>query len=365
MMPNKFVTIKSKLANWLIKQPVSAVGIDIGSSYVKAAEVAFGHGKTELRAVGLIDLPENIVEEGYITNAPALTEIIRQLIINSGIASREVVVAVSGRSVFVREVILPLMKQEELKEAIKWDMEKYVPYEPGSYYYDFAVVGPGNNELEIKVLLVAALHELVNTLVNVVKQADCKPIAIDIEPLAIYRTLRDADNAMIIDIGTHVSQLMLFQGASPAVSRSIPIGGCSFTEVIMRTLGLDYSEAERLKYCQTCQLKHPDFEGQLPIVHQQLALLVDELAREVQRTVEYYQVQNREVVIDRLYLTGGGAKLANLPQYIAAKLGGVQVFLHNPLTAVLSSTGLDEHYLQDMALQFAMSIGLAIRGCKP
>lgn len=133
----------------------------------------------------------------------------------------------------------------------------------------------------------------------------------------------------------------------------------------MRTLELDYSEAERLKYCQTCQLKHPDFEGQLPIVHQQLALLVDELAREVQRTVEYYQVQNREVVIDRLYLTGGGAKLANLPQYIAAKLGGVQVFLHNPLTAVISSAGLDEHYLQDMALQFAMSIGLAIRGCKP
>jgi len=362
MIANRFATITSKLGNWLIKQPASAVGIDIGSSCVKAAEVSFGNRQKVLRAVGVLDLPKNVMEDGVITNAKALTEVIRQLLINSGIVSREVVVAVSGRLVFVREVMLPVMNQAEIKEAIKWDMEKYVPYEPGSYYYDFAVVGPGNNELEIKVLLVAAPHELVNTLVNVIKQADCIPIAIDIEPLAIYRSLSDAKTAMIIDIGSQVSQLMLFQGASPAVSRFIPIGGLSFTEVIMRTLGLDYAEAERLK--QRRHSENSDFEGKQLLIYQQFDLLVDELAREVRRTVEYYQAQNREAVFDKLYLTGGGAKLTNLPQYIAAKLGGVPVLLHNPLTAVTLSPGIDTHYLQDMALQFALSIGLAMRGGK-
>ncbi|CQR71247.1 Cell division protein FtsA [Sporomusa ovata DSM 2662] len=361
--PNRFATIASKLGNWLIKQPASAVGIDIGSSCVKAAEISFSNGQKELRAVGLLDLPENVMEEGFITNAKALTEAIRQLLINSGIVSREVVVAVSGRLVFVREVMLPVMNQAEIKEAIKWDMEKYVPYEPGSYYYDFAVVGPGNNELEIKVLLVAAPHELVNTLVNVIKQADCRLIAVDIEPLAIYRLLSNAENAMIIDIGSHISHIMLFQGASPVVSRFIPIGGLSFTEVIMRTLELDYAEAERLKKCQTGQ--NPNFEGEQLFMYQQIDLLVDELAREVRRTVEYYQVQNREAAVDKLYLTGGGAKLTNLPQHIAAKLGGVPVLLHNPLTAVTLSPGIDTRYLQDMALQFALSIGLAMRGGKP
>lgn len=364
MVPNRFTAITSKLGNWLSKQPASAVGIDIGSSCVKAAEISFSNGQKELRAVGILDLPKDIMEEGFITNAEALTAVIRQLLINSGIVSREVVVAVSGRLVFVREVMLPVMNQAEIKEAIKWDMEKYVPYEPGSYYYDFAVVGPGNNELELKVLLVAAPHELVNTLVNVIKQADCRPIAVDIEPLAIYRSLSAAESAMIIDIGSHVSQLMLFQGSSPAVSRFIPFGGLSFTEVIMRTLELDYTEAERLKQCQTGQ--NPDFEGQQSLLmYQQIDLLVDELAREVRRTVEYYQVQNREAVFDKLYLTGGGAKLINLPQHISAKLGGVPVLLHNPLTAVRLSPGIDTCYLQEMALQFALSIGLAMRGGKP
>lgn len=365
MSANKFDKIKGKIANWLTKPPTRVVGIDIGSGCVKAAEILFSNGQAELSAVGLLDLPENVIEEGYITNTDALTEVIRQLLISSGIVSRELVVAVSGRSVFVREVMLPVMNQEELQEAIKWDMEKYVPYEPGSYYYDFVVIGPGNNELEIKVLLVAAPHGIVNTLVNVVKQADCKPIAIDIEPLAIYRTLRDADNALIIDIGSYVSQLVMFQGASPAVSRFIPLGGRSFTEAIMRSLRINYAEAEHLKLCQTGQLKHPDSAGELPIIHQQFELLIDELAREVRRTVDYYQVQNQEAVIDKLYLCGGGARLTNLLPHIAAKLGRLPVLMHNPLAAVTSSPSLDTYYLQAMASQFAIAIGLAMRGGKP
>ncbi|HWR43645.1 type IV pilus assembly protein PilM [Sporomusa sp.] len=359
---NRFDIVKNRLLEWLIRRPSNVVGIDIGTGHVKAAEVLLNNGQPVLKAVGLIDLPENVMQDGYVANAEALADIIRRLLSTSGISSREVVVAVSGRSVFVREVMLPAMSKEELKEAIKWDLEKYVPYEPDSYYYDFAVIGQGKSELEIRVLLVAAPHDLVNTLIAVLKEANCKPLAIDIEPLALYRTLADAKNAIVIDIGNDASQVIVFQGSSPSVTRFIPVGGLRFTEVIMQTLELDYMEAERLKQRQAGLLKRPDFEGELPILHQRLELLVAELAREVRRTFEYYQVQNREAVIDRIYLTGGGAKLDNLPQHLTALLGDVQVLQHNPLNSLTAISSFDEQYLRSISTQMAVAIGLAMRG---
>lgn len=359
---NRFTTVKNRFAHWLIRQPQNIVGVDIGTGQIKAVEIALLNGNPILKAVGLIDLPDNVVQDGYIKDAEILVDTIRRLLTTSGITSRDVVVAVAGRSVFVREIFLPAMNSEELKEAIKWDMEKYVPYEPDSYYYDFAVIGSGKSELEIRVLLVAAPHDLVNTLVAVLEEADCKPLVLDIEPLAILRTMTEVQNAMVIDIGADVAQVTIFQGGSPAVTRFFPIGGRNFTEVIMQTLELEYDKAERLKLRQSGLLKHPDFAGELPLLHQRLQLLVDELGREVRRTVEYYQVQNREAVIDSVYLTGGGSKLDNLLQHLAVQLGDVQLVKHNPLNVVSPVALLDRDYLQGMAPQLTVAIGLALRG---
>ena len=353
--------LKKHLVHWFAGQSPNIVGIDIGTGQVKAAELSLHSGHPILKAAGLIDLPEHVVEDGYVFEREALADSIRRLLATSGISSRDVVVAVAGRAVFVREIIFPVMTKEELKAAVRWDMEKYVPYEPDSYYYDFAVIGPGKDEAELKVLLVAAPHELVNTLADALAAAGCKLLAIDIEPLAVFRTLHDVKNTMVIDIGTTISQISVFQDESPAVTRLIPIGGRKFTEVIMQTTGLEYPEAERLKQ-QTGMLKYRDLKGELSMAHQRLQLLASELGREVERTVEYYQAQNRETVLDRIYLTGGGSKLDNLPEYLAAQLGDIQVLRHNPLSVLTPAASLDREYLHGLAPQLAVAIGLALHG---
>lgn len=355
------MNLKKRLAHWFAGQSQNIVGIDIGTGQIKAAELALHSGHPILKATGVIALPEHAVEDGYVLNSEALADSIRRLLAISGISSRDVVVAVTGRAVFVREAFFPAMIEEELKEAVKWDMEKYVPYEPGSYYYDFAVIGPGKDESELKVLLVAAPHELVNSLVTALAAANCKPIAIDIEPLAVFRTLNDAQNAMVIDIGTTVSQISVFQGISPAVTRLIPIGSRKFTEVIMQTMGFEYAEAERLKQ-QTGMLESYDVKSEWSIVHQRFQLLISELVREVERTIEYYQIQNREAILDRIYLTGGGSQLDNLPECLVAQLGDIQVLRHNPLSVLTPVSSLNREYLHGLASQLAVAIGLALHG---
>ncbi|MCE5285863.1 MAG: type IV pilus assembly protein PilM [Pelosinus sp.] len=347
----------TKIDKYFHKHSDSILGIDIGTSTIKIVEVNRQKGQLFLRNAVLLDLPANILEDGYIIGITALGTLLQQTIAKNGIKAQEAVVAVSGRSIFVREVAFPTMTKDELKEAIKWDMEKYVPFAPGSYYHDFAIVGKSSEEAEMKVLLVAAPQDLVSTVVSTVRAAGLKTLAVDIESLAIYRSLSGAENAVVVDLGGQAAQVIVYQNGSPCVTRAIPINGQRFTETIMRVLELEYAEAETLKQRQRNLLKK-DLEDE-SVLHTQLSVLVSELAKEIRRTLEYFQMQNKYAVVDKVFLTGGGAKLDNLAQQLASELD-MFVAVHNPTANLSIPPAFDPAQWQEIAPQFSVAIGLAL-----
>ncbi|BBB93315.1 MAG TPA: type IV pilus assembly protein PilM [Methylomusa anaerophila] len=351
-----------RIRHWIIPPPASIVGIDIGSGFIKAAEVSFTEPEPVLKAAGIAKLPDETIGAGHRRQQRLLSDSIKQLLLSSGIAAREAVVAASGRSIFVREVALPMMSKEELKEAIKWDMEKYVPYETGSYYYDYVLLGPGNDAIEINVLIVAAPREIVDNLVPILKDAGCRILAVDIEPLAVVRTLPQLNHSLVIDIGDRVSQLTIFDRAVPVISRSIPLGGQNFTNPIGQALYPDPGAAEnqyiRSELSQTTEY----MPGRNPM-EKGMRLIAEELVREARRTYEYYRTHIRETNREEIYLTGGGARLSQFYDTIAEYVGDTQVTVHDPLKSIKVSSCLDEKYIQSVASQLTVAIGLALRGC--
>lgn len=350
------------LANLAKQRPSATVGIDIGSGSIKAVEIHWSKGKPQLTAAGIAALPENTVREGYIVDTDSLADVLERLLASSGITSKHAIVSINGQAIITRELVFPSMSTDELREAIKWDLDKYIPAaDVNSYYFDFAIVGQPQ-AAEVKVLLVAAPLATIMTLLGVLKGLGLKPMAIDIEPLAVYRTLKDAANSIVIDIGANTCQMTIFQNGSPAVTRFIPLGGASYTEVIMRSLELEFHEAERLKIRQRGLLAK-NINGEEPsYVHTQLSMLVEELGREIRRTADYYLIQNRTAVINSILLTGGGSQLDNIDVNLALQLGDTQVWLSNPLEFVTISPSLDTDWLTGIGPQLAVAIGLALRG---
>lgn len=337
-----------------------AVGIDIGTEHMKVAEVSLTGAKPELLRLGMLPLSENMMRDESIADSRALTELLHKLLATSGITAREAVIALRGRSFFSREVMLPRMPLEELYEAIRWDIDKYVPYEADNFYYDCSVV-EGAGQQDMKVLLAAAPRQTVDSLVNLVKQAGLEPLAVETEPLALYRTLEKADNCIVVDMGCEITQISIFSQGSPVVTRTIPYGGRRFTEAIMNCLGLDYREAERLKQRQKGLLHTIDYPGEGSDLHEMLVDVVSELARDVRRTAEYYQTQNREANVARVIMSGGGARLDNLAAHMSAQLDLPAVVQTPPQTLSLSST-IDKVHLDSLFPQYAIAIGLAMRG---
>jgi type IV pilus assembly protein PilM len=363
MMKARFIQLTASIKQWLTSSPVSTIGIDIGSGVVKIAEIGWHNGQPTLTAAGLAALPEDLVRDGIILDKQVMAETLQRLMATAGVTGKHAVISVSGHAVFIRELTFPVMTDEELRQAIRWDLDKYIPADAENYYFDFAVVGAGKQPHEVRVLLVAAPQSMIDAVTAICKEVGLKPVAIDIEPLAISRTFTCAANSMVVDIGQKLCQLTIFQDNCPVVARLIPLGGARYTDVIKNSLELDYSEAELLKQRQRGLLQAAS--GNAPegsSVHRQLTLIVEELSREIRRTADYYQAQNREAVIDGVILTGGGAQLDNLAGNIAAQLGGIEVKLHNPLGEIGITKSFDAEWLHTIAPQLTVAIGLALRG---
>jgi type IV pilus assembly protein PilM len=354
------IVVLKKIKEFFLKKNSNVIGLDIGTGAIKIVEIHWRKNRPILKNFGIKLLPPKTIEDGRIINIDLLTDILNQLLATTQTSSKQAIVAVGGRGIFARELIFPIMTKDELQEAIKWDLEKYIPYAPNSYFFDFSIMGKGDLDTEIKILLVAAPHELINSITSIVKNVGLIPVAIDVEPLALYRTFTDAENAMIIDIGELLSQFTVFQKGNPVIIRNIPLGGQRMTEVIMQVQDISFQEAEQLKQSQI-DLFGFDFSGKNGEGKKQLELLLAEFIRDIRRTAEYYQLQNKTVVIEKIYITGGGSKMKNLIPYLATQLD-LPVVMHDPLAKIEIPVSFDKTYLQDVAPQLGTAIGLALRG---
>lgn len=349
----------NKLQRLFVHHHDSVVGVDVGTGSVKMAELDWPAGQPRLRSARLASLPPGTMDNGYCQDVSALAAALRQAADAGGVKARDAVLGIGAPGLFLREAVYPVMSLPELAQAVKWDSEQHVTLEPGSYYLDFAVTGQG--ELGLKVLLAASPRETVDRLVAAARDAGLRPLAVDAEPLALYRTLTGAENSLVLDIGAALSTITLFQGGVPVVTRAVPVGGDRFTETVGAVFELGPAEAERFKQRQKGLLRHDGEDGERGAIGQQLGAVVAELVRQAAQTTRYFGSQNKNAVVDKVILTGGGARLDNLAPFFAAQFD-TPVVVHDPLAAVAVDPRLDPQQARAAAGQFGVAVGLALGG---
>lgn len=234
------------------------VGLDIGSSFIKACEVEAKGGKASLRGIAVVPTPPEAVANNEITDPVTLGKTIRQVLKQAGIKCPKVVSCVSGQSSLVVRIIeVPKMTPNELKETMKWEIERHVPFAAEQVVMDYQPLVPPEEVPEgqnMEVLLAVAQEALVTRHLEAIQQAGLKPVAIDIEPLASSRALLDLSNGAgpegtvaIVDIGASTTDIGIYKEGRIAFTRSIQLAGNNLTKAISDVLGQPLAEAERLK----------------------------------------------------------------------------------------------------------------------
>ena len=255
----------------------SIVGLDIGTQQIKAVELRPGKGGLVATGMGIAPTPVGIMQNNIITDPRLMGQTIRQLLRESGITAKRAVGSVAGQSaVVIRIIEVPKMTDAELKETMKWEVERHVPFAPSETMIDYQPLETGSaldeTNPNMEVLLAVAQQDIVNNLVDTMYEAKLDPIAIDIEPLASGRAVLDVaggqpvvrkqrfinpvdapfeNNAVetvaVVNIGASNTDISIFQDGQLAFPRSLPLAGDSLTRAIAEMMGYTLDQAERIK----------------------------------------------------------------------------------------------------------------------
>jgi type IV pilus assembly protein PilM len=344
----------------------SMVGLDIGSSTVKAVELTSKgrHGEYELTRLGIAKLPAEAIVQGAFLNSGAIAEAIREAVDNGKIKSKHVAAAVCGHSVIVKKVSLPMMTRDELEEQIRWEAEQYIPFDVNEVNLDFQIMESSGAEGQMDVLLVAAKKDLIDDYVQVINEAGLIPATIDVAAFAVENTfeanydVRPDEVVALVNIGAQVVNINIVSEGVPAFTRDITTAGNQYTEEIQKALSISFEEAERIKLGEA----GPDGDqAVVPAeVEEAMQTVTDTVIGEISRSLDFFAATTADSRIERVILSGGGAKVAGFEAAFRERTG-LTVETLNPLARVVPHPKLDAEMLEEVAPLLGVGIGLAMR----
>lgn len=255
------------------------VGLDIGANQIKVVEMKRGSGGIEVTALGVAPTPVEAFDNNTIIDAKRLGQAVKELMKSSGVSAGRSVSSVSGQSaVVVRVIEVPQMKPNELAETMKWEVERHVPFSANEVIMDYQPIDRPEGLAEgqnMEVLLAVAQQDMVDRHVEMLFAAGLKPVAIDVEPLAVSRILLESDGeprgagntVALVNIGASNTDIGIFRDKLLAFPRNMTPAGDHLTNAIAAGMGVDTGTAENYKreygevmFGQQPQMT-PDFGG--------------------------------------------------------------------------------------------------------
>ncbi len=340
----------------------NVIGLDIGSSSIKLVELTEGKNGFKLQNLALSSLPTEAIVDGALMDSVTIADTIRDLITTSKIKTKDVVTSVSGHSVIVKKISLPFMTEAELEESIRWEAERYIPFDINDVNIDFQIFGsnPENPEV-MDVVLVAAKKDIINDYVSVIMEAGLNPVIIDIDAFALENMLvinyeiGKEEVVAIVNVGASITNIDILKDNVSGFTRDIFKGGNQITEDIQRQLHVDYDEADRIKVGSKVDVTSRS------IIQSLLKTASDSLAVEIRNSLDFFQSTTTYEKISKLYLSGGGSKIKDFNIVLQQEIG-IPVEIVNPFTKIeYSEKNFDVEYLRDIGPLMAVGVGLAAR----
>ncbi len=344
----------------------SAIGLDIGTSGVRAAELSFGKHGVTLEKFGQVALPDGAVRDGEVVDAGVVAHALKQLWSHTGFSHKQVVLGVANQRVIVRQVDLPALPDKELKASLAFQVQDFLPMPVEQAVLDFHPVeeyGEPGQQRMLRGLLVAAVRDMVLSNVNAAQRAGLRVGSVDLTSFAVLRSLgsfgaADADTVALVDVGSRVTNIVVHRAGAPLFVRILLMGGQDVTDAVADTLGMTRNQAEALKQAPSLSgIDHEQAVNAGRALESTAAAFVDE----VRSSLDYFASSAPAGArLQRLVLSGGGSRLNGLAERLEAATR-LPVSVGNPLSTIsVGRTGLSAEQIDFVQPLVAVPVGLAL-----
>ncbi|PYS72547.1 MAG: pilus assembly protein PilM [Acidobacteria bacterium] len=341
----------------------SMVGVDIGSSSVKAVELQGKNGDFQLLSLGYESLEPDSVVDGQIMELNSVSNAISNIFNEHKIKTNRVAAGVNGHSVIVKNIVLPQMSSAELQESFAWHAEEHIPFDITDVTLDYHVTGTTDDA--IHVLMAACKRDKVANLKQAIQLAGKQPAVIDVDAFALqncYELNYDPQPNQVVallNIGASTTNINILNGNRSVFTRDATFGGNQYTSLLQKELGLTFEHAEQVKRGTPLPEAVEDRDIK-PI----LETVSDILALEIQKTMDFYRatVEDGGVAVEKILVSGGGSKLDGLIDFLAKQFE-MPVEIFDPFKKIkVDSRGFDPEYMREVVPEMAIAVGLALRG---
>ena len=345
---------------------ISSFGIDLSDLSIKVINLKKHAGTFVLACFNRQDIKEGLIEEGEIKQETELIEVIKKAVSEvkgETIKTKYCIVSLPETESYIRMLQLPLIKEEEVAEAIKWELEANIPHAIDEIYYDWQIIqAPQTNQKQLDILVGVLPKKTVDPYLDALKKADLKPFIFEIESVATARALiKDGyseEPIAIVDMGAKRTSFFIFSGRTIYFTTSLPICNNSLIKTLSAHLDISIAKAREIKLKVGLDSKHPKSQ-----IFEALKPPLMELATKIKNFIDFYQdhwpSSNK---INKVLLCGGGAKMVGLPEFLNAQLKLV-IDLGNPWINISDNPKSAIGKLPfDDPPAYTTALGLALRG---
>jgi len=339
------------------------VGVDIGSSSIKAVELQKKGNSYHLVHLGFENLSPDTVVDGQIMELNNVSNVITSIFAEHQIKTSRVAAGVSGHSVIVKNIVLPQMSEDELRESFSWHAEEHIPFDISDVNLDYQITSSSSEALNV--LLAACKSDKIANVKQAIQLAGKQPAVIDVDTFALQNCYevnyqpRHGEVVALLNIGASNMNINIMNGTRSVFARDASVGGGQYTSLLQKELGLTFEQAEAVKR------GYPLPEGiEARPIQPIIETVSDILALEIRKTMDFYRAtaEDSDEAIQKILIAGGSSKLPGLPDYLAKRFE-IPVELFDPFRQIeVDGRKFDPDYMKEIVPDMAIAVGLALGG---
>ena len=337
------------------------LGLDIGSSSVKAAELKKAGSGYELTSLGIEALGPDTVVDGAIMDSNAVSFAVNSIVEGNKIKTKHVATAVAGHSVIVKRVAIPASSEAELASSISLEAQQHIPFEIDDVNLSYQIMGVGPTGNDMDVMLVAVKREKISNHTRVLTQSGMTPRVVDIDAFALQNVFEvnydppPESTIALLNIGASLMNINIVQAGVPLFTRDVSVGGNQYTDMLQKELDLTFDDAEALK-------RGKELEGvSLDTVKSHIESVTELLVLEVRKTFDFFRATTSAEQIQQIYVAGGTARVEGMLESLREEFD-TPVEELNPFQKIgYNPSRFDPTYISEVAPRMAIAVGLALR----
>lgn len=338
----------------------SLLGLDLGSSSIKVADLKVSGKKATLEDLIILPLASGAVEGGDVINPDVVASCLRGIMEkNKSFAKKPVAIGMFGGAVIVKKISMPKMDPKIVSEQLRWEAEQYIPFNIDEAVFDFHILNTVHQET-MDILLVATRQEHIFRYFESVESANLTCAIVDVNGLALANCFefnygQPAGTTALINIGSSVTNLVILESGNVVFSRDIPYGGFLYDAEISRDLGIGPQEAESLKLGVSFQQETPQE------VLTAIQSVNETIGIEINNSFDFYKTSGANLSVQQIYLSGGVVQTPGLVQKIQ-EVTGITCALLDPFIKIeVNKKKFSPDLVDQIRLFSPIALGLGLR----